>query len=205
MLTEEIRKKLDSGKFSCSVFIDLQKAFDTVDHNILLRKLELYGIRGIANNLFKSYLSNRNQYVYYSNSKSIFRRILIGVPQASVLGPLLFLIYINDLCNSLHYSETSLFADDTSIVYSDFSHKNIENRINSDLENLFNWLCANKISLNVTKTKILLFRNVHKAINHNLNFIINNQPIELSESVKYLGVIFREIFKLEPLHQKPVV
>ena len=188
-LTEEIRKNLDSGKFSCGVFIDLQKAFDTVDHSILLHKLNLYGVRGIANNWFKSYLSNRNQYVSYSKSKSSIRRISVGVPQGSVLGPLLFLIYINDLCNAVQYSETSLFADDTSIVYSDFNLQNIENRINADLENLFNWLCANKISLNVTKTKILLFRNVHKPINHNLNFSINNQSIKLSQSVKYLGVI----------------
>ena len=187
-LTEEIRRSLDSGKFSCGVFIDLQKAFDTVDHNILLCKLELYGVRGVANNWFQSYLSNRIQYVSYSNSTSSKRKILTGVPQGSVLGPLLFLIYINDLCNAVKHSETSLFADDTSIIYSDSSLVTIETCINSDLGNLFTWLCANKISLNIAKTKILLFKNIHKRITHALNFKINNKPIKLSDSVKYLGV-----------------
>ena len=187
-LTEEIRRSLDEGNFSCGVFIDLQKAFDTVEHKILLRKLELYGVRGIANKWFQSYLSDRIQYVSYSGAASNKRRILTGVPQGSVLGPLLFLIYINDLCNAVCYSKTSLFADDTSIVYSDVSLKNIETFINLDLNNLYVWLCANKISLNVAKTKILLFRNVHKKITHNLNFEINGKEIKLSESVKYLGV-----------------
>jgi len=120
-LTEEIRRSLDSGKFSCGVFIDLQKAFDTVNHKILLHKLNMYGVRGIANNWFRSYLSGRMQYVSYSGSSSSLREILAGVPQGSVLGPLLFLIYINDLCNAVNHSKTSLFADDTSIVYDDFS------------------------------------------------------------------------------------
>ena len=186
-LTEEIRY-LDEGKFTCGVFIDLQKAFDMVDHKILLKKLELYGIRGISNNWFRSYLSNRVQYVSYSGAKSVLRKIFTGVPQGSVLGPLLFLIYINDLCNAVNYSLTSLFADDTSIIYSDFSLVNIEKNINLDLESLYIWLCANKISLNVAKTKILLFRNCHKKISFHLNFFINNEPLKLSESVKYLGV-----------------
>ena len=187
-LTEEIRRALDAGNFSCGVFIDLKKAFDTVNHDILLRKMELYGIRGIANQWFRSYLSNRTQFVSYSGSKSSFRNILFGVPQGSVLGPLLFLIYINDLCNAMKYSKTSLFADDTSIVYSDLSLKNVENNINEDLNNLYIWLCANKISLNITKTKVLLFRNAHKVINYDLNITINNKTLKLSESVKYLGV-----------------
>ena len=187
-LTEEIRRSLDASKFSCGVFIDLKKAFDTVDHKILLKKLELYGVRGIPNNWFKSYLSNRIQYVSYSGASSNARKISTGVPQGSVLGPLLFLIYINDLCNAIEHSLTSLFADDTSLVYSDKSLITIEEKINADLQNLFVWLCANKISLNVAKTKILLFRNVHKQIKHNLQFSINNIPLKLSESVKYLGV-----------------
>ena len=119
-LTEEIRRSLDSGKLSCGVFIDLQKAFDTVDHEILLHKLKLYGIRGVANRWFRSYLTNRIQFVTYSGSNSKTKIISAGVPQGSVLGPLLFLIYINDLCNAIQFSQTSLFADDTSIIYSDF-------------------------------------------------------------------------------------
>ena len=187
-LTEEIRRSLDSGKFSCGIFIDLQKAFDTVDHEILLRKLDLYGIRGITNNWFRSYLSNRVQYVTYGKAKSILRKISAGVPQGSVLGPLLFLIYINDLCNAISHSQASLFADDTSIIYDDYSLEIIERRLNLDLSSLYNWLCANKISLNVAKTKVLLFRNPHKRITYNLNLFIDNKPLKLSDSVKYLRV-----------------
>ena len=187
-LTEEIRRTLNSGKFCCGVFIDLQKAFDTVDHKILLRKLSLYGVRGIANNWFRSYLSDRIQYVSYLDSTSNKRNISTGVPQGSVLGPLLFLIYINDLSNAVNYSKTSLFADDTCIIYADHSLRNIETYINLDLETSYVWLCANKISLNVAKTKILLFRNIHKKISYNPVFAINGNPIQLSESVKYLGV-----------------
>ena len=154
-LTETIRNSLDNGQFSCGVFIDLQKAFDTVDHNILLRKLELYGIRGTCNKWFRTYLKDRTQYVNINDTKSDFKRVLHGVPQGSVLGPLLFIIYINDLPNALIFSDPSLFADDTCLLYSNSSLKLIEKRLNIDLKRLFKWLCANKISLNVSKTEVL--------------------------------------------------
>ena len=187
-LTEEIRKALDKGQFSCGVFIDLQKAFDTVDHNILLRKLELYGVRGVANNWFRSFLTGRSQYVFYCGAKSIFNEITYGVPQGSVLGPLLFLLYINDLCNALIFCNTSLFADDISIIYSHFSLKKIEKSINIDLKRLFKWLCANKISLNVAKTEVILFRDPRKLIYHNIRLRLNGNPLYFSPYVKYLGI-----------------
>ena len=154
--------------FSCGVFIDLQKAFDTVDHDILFRKLELYGIRGICNQWFRSYLKGRKQYVSLNGKKSDYKQVLHGVPQGSVLGPLLFIIYINDLPNSLIFSDPTLFADDTCLLYSNSSLKLINKRLNIDLKRLFKWLCANKISLNVSKTEVLLFHNKHKNINHNV-------------------------------------
>ena len=187
-LTENIRKSLDSGQFSCGVFIDLQKAFDTVDINILLRKLELYGIRGKCNQWFRSYLTNRRQYVSVNGKKSSLRQVLFGVPQGSVLGPLLFIIYINDLPNGLLFSEATLFADDTCLLYSNSSLKLIEKFMNIDLKRLFKWLCANKISLNVSKTEVLLFHDTHKNLNHNIRLKLNGKPLYFSESVKYLGV-----------------
>ena len=117
-IIENIQTQLDEGKYCAGVFVDLKKAFDTVDHNILLRKLDYYGIRGIANEWFCSYLKKRKQFVSIQNNMSSIKEILTGVPQGSVLGPLLFLIYINDLHKSIRFSKTYHFADDTSIIQS---------------------------------------------------------------------------------------
>lgn len=187
-LTEEIRQHLENGQFSCGVFIDLQKAFDTVDHNILLRKLELYGIRGVVNKWFHSYLSNRKQYVYLAGVKSKILKILHGVPQGSVLGPLLFIIYINDLHNAILNSKTTHFADDTSLIYSNQSLKTIERKLNVDLKSLFKWLCSNLISLNVAKTVVVLFRNERKTPDYEIKLKLNGKNLDLSKTVKYLGI-----------------
>ena len=116
-ITEKIKESIDKGKFGCGIFIDLKKAFDTVNHNILLTKLEHYGVRGVIYNWFKSYLSGRTQYVFYNGESSSLKEISCGVPQGSVLGPLLFLIYINDLPNISEKLQFFLFADDTNIYY----------------------------------------------------------------------------------------
>ena len=132
-LTEHIRDSLDQNKIACGIFIDLQKAFDTVDHNILLDKLAYYGIRGVAIDWFRSYLSNR-QYVSINGHDSNKVVMKYGVPQGSVLGPLLFLIYINDLQKSIKYCSVWHFADDTSLLISDNSPKKIQDHVNSDLK-----------------------------------------------------------------------
>ena len=187
-LTEQIRKSLDNGQFSCGVFIDLQKAFDTVDHNILLEKLKNYGIRGVANQWFRSYLTGRKQFVFLSGKKSEILKILHGVPQGSVLGPLLFILYINDINNCILHSKTYLFADDTGLLNSNNSLKTINKQLNADLRSLFKWLCANKISLNVTKTEVVLFHHSNKEINHEIKLKLNGKKLDLSNSVKYLGL-----------------
>ena len=185
---ENIFKALDSGNFGCFVFIDLQKAFDTVDHCILLSKLKHYGIRGLPLSWFNSFLSYRKQFVSISGVSSKSQLINHGVPQGSVLGPLLFLIYINDLHYAIPYSSVNLFADDTMIFYSDKSAKSLTKRINIDLKCLVDWLNSNKISLNSTKTELLIFHPKRRPINYDVKIKINGKRIFPSESVKYLGV-----------------
>jgi len=133
------------------IFIDLSKAFDTLDHDILLKKLEFYGIRGLSNDLLKSYLTNRKQYVIYNNQKSNLEDIKLGVPQGSILGPLLFLLYVNNMTNISQYLMFLLFADDTNLIYSNANLEELFRVINSELEKLSDWFKANRLSLNVKK------------------------------------------------------
>lgn len=197
-LTEIIRKSLDKNNFAAGVFIDLQKAFDTVDHSILLHKLEHYGVRGPALELFKSYLNDRTHCVEIRNTSSKFIPIKHGVPQGSVLGPLFFIIYINDLHLSLENSTTIHFADDTSLVCCDESIKSLNRKVNRDLALLVHWLRANKISLNTSKTEIVLFRTTRKIITKHLNFRLSGQKLNLSSKTKYLGIILDEHLSWDP-------
>ena len=129
-ITEKIKGTIDNKKYDCGIFIDLSKAFDTVDHEILLRKMEHYGIRGVSLDWFNSYLSNRKQYVYLNGEPSQLGNITCGVPHGSVLGLLLFLIYINDLPRISEVLQFYLFADDTNIYYEAESIDKLEKIIN---------------------------------------------------------------------------
>ena len=122
LIVDKIQRAIERKEFSCGIFLDLSKTFDTVDHTILLKKLEYYGVRGIAKDWFCSYLSNRKQFVSVGNYKSEMSSIACDVPQGSVLGPLLFLLYINDFNSSAEGIEFHLFADDSNLFY---SHKNL--------------------------------------------------------------------------------
>ena len=188
-LTENIREALDSNSFACGIFIDLQKAFDTVDHTILLQKLHFYGIRGLANNWFKSYLTKRKQFVSIDGFQSEIKSMKFGVPQGSVLGPLLFLIYINDLHSAIRYSLVHHFADDTNLLLKNKSLKQLQKHLNIDLKILQHWLKANKISLNAGKTELILFRHPNKKINYDLKITIDGKRLYPSDYVKYLGTI----------------
>ena len=191
-LTETIRKALDDDEFACGVFLDFQKAFDTVNHKILLKKLEHYGVRGHTLKWFTSYLAGRKQYTTVSNIDSQLKDISYGVPQGSVLGPLLFLIYINDLNRAITYSYIRHFADDTNILYRDKSLRKINQRINFDLKNIVKWLRANRIALNTNKTEIVLFRSPRKIVTRKMNFGISGQKIKIKNNAKYLGLIIDE-------------
>ena len=158
-----IGKALDEDKFACGVFIDLQKAFDTVDHGILLSKLNHYGVRGASYQWFKSYLTGRQQYTTIAHLKSDLRSINYGVPQGSVLRPILFLLYINDLNQTIVHSKVYHFADDSNFLYASHSLKKINKAINFDLSNLVQWLRANKISLTVNKTELVIYQITKKT------------------------------------------
>ena len=187
-ITEKIKEACDNKLYSCGVFLDLQKVFDTVNHNILLQKLTYYGVRGLANNWFRTFISQRVQFTSINKTNSDPHLITHGVPQGSVLGPLLFLIFTNDLHKAIKNSDVHLFADDTNLLYSNKSLKKINKHINQDLSFLSKWLRSNKISLNTSKTEIIIFRPKRKTIQKHLNFRISGQQIKTITHVKYLGI-----------------
>ena len=188
-ITENIRCALDNKNVACGIFVDLQKAFDTVNHNILLNKLNHYGIRGIANDWLSSYLSNRSQYVSILGFNSETKFIKHGVPQGSVLGPLLFLIYINDLHHAIKYSKVYHFADDTNLLNINRSPKQLQKQVNIDLKLLYNWLLANKISLNCSKTELIFFcKPGERPPDIDYKIKMNGHKIIPSNYIKYLGI-----------------
>ena len=149
--TENIRKKLDESIFGCGIFVDLLKAFDTVEHDILLSNLKHYGIHGLANDWFKSYLSNRKQYISIDGYDSNLPDIKFHVPHRSFLGPPLFLIYINDLNQALRFCKVHHFAYYTNFIHFSKSVYRLNKYVSLNLKSLSYWLNVNRISLNVKK------------------------------------------------------
>jgi hypothetical protein len=156
-LTEEILHNLDNKLVTGAVFIDLRKAFDTVDHELLIMKLRNLGFSKSVINWFTSYLSSRTVVTSINNSTSSARPVTVGVPQGSILGPLLFLIFINDLPQCLNNCKSILYADDTLLYYSAKSTTELEAKINADLQSLSQWLNNNLLTLNYEKTKFMIF------------------------------------------------
>ena len=183
--------------FNLVVFIDLKKAFDTADHQILLKKLELYGIKGQALSLLKSYLTNRSQKCQINGFVSSERSIRCCAPQGSILGPLLFLLYINYLPQCLNNTKPRLLADDTNLTASGDSITDIEIAVNSDLENLRKWLMANKLSLNVATTECMLIGSkslINRTSNSHPNISIENKQIKQVYEYKTLEITMTSIY-----------
>ena len=189
-LTEYVKKLLDDGEIVCGVFVDLEKAFDTVHHDILCDKLNVYGLRGKINDLFKSYLSNRKQYVSLNGFDSSMEDIICGVPQGSTLGPLLFLLYINDFRLCLEKTSSGHFADDTFIMYSSKKLKSIETVINYELKHVIRWLRLNKLSLNAGKTELIFFypKSMKNMNFENVYINFNGHRLIPVDYLKYLGM-----------------
>jgi len=178
----------DNRKYTMAVFLDLSKAFDTIDHNILLTKLQWYGVRGIVLDWFKSYLHNRTQYVQYNDAKSETQTIPCGVPQGSVLGPLLFIIYTNELPNCLSHCQAILFADDTTLYLSSNDINYLYKSVNDDLRSLSEWFKLSKLSLNVGKTHYVIFNYDKKLVPNDCHLRIGTDTLERKNTVKFLGM-----------------
>ena len=182
------------NKYQISIFIDLRKAFDTVPHDKLLKKLEAYGVKNIALNWFKSYLTDRHQSTQIRKENSALDLISCGVPQGSILGPLLFLIFINDLPGISEFM-VSLFADDTTLQISGNNLNNLESKINTELVKIHNWFTDNLLSLHPKKTNFIVVKLRNKSEDATINLQIDGTKLEQcgriyhKKAVKFLGMM----------------
>ena len=186
---EYVYNELDQSHTVISIFMDFSKAFDCIDHQILLEKLKFNGVRGIALQWFESYLSGRSQFVCVNNTTSRILPIKYGVPQGSILGPLLFLIFINDFPNVNPFFKFCLFADDSTLTCS-FNTSNesfIKQRLENELVSVHNWLKMNKIKINYSKSKFMIFSYGKKHAPFNIKFGTN--VITSTDSIKFLGIM----------------
>ena len=183
-LMDQLITALKEGKLVLGLFLYFSKAFDTINHDILFNKLELYGIRGISLCSFKSYLTNRYQYVEYNNENSSRSKIVCGVSQGSIHGPLLFLIYINDLPRVSNKVFSLMFADDSNIFIEGNDTLKMQNELNTEMMKISSWLKANKLSLNINKTHYMLFKG-KRAIKDEINIKIDQTQIKQTQCTKF--------------------
>ena len=189
LLVDKISMALEEGDYVLGLFLDFSKAFDTVNHEILFKKLDYYGIQGTSLDLFKSYLTNRYQFVEYNGAQSRKENIVCGVPQGSILGPLLFLLYINDLAHASSKIFSILFADDSNLFLSGKNPNDLIKTMNHEISYVFDWLKINKLSINLKKTHFMIFRKRREKIKLSENLKINNVIINEVQNTKFLGIV----------------
>ena len=189
-----ITNSICSNNIVIGVFLDLKKAFDKADHTILLKKLYAYGIRGKAHTWLTSYLTGRIQYVVYDGHKSSTLNMTCGVPQGSILGPLLFIIYVNDICNVSDLLFKILYADDTYVVAQGHNLEDLIDTLNAELSSLNEWLLCNKLTLNTKKTYYMVFHRVRIKLT-NVDIGINGSKLQRVKCVKYLGLMVDQMLK----------
>jgi hypothetical protein len=184
---------MDKNELPLCIFLDLSKAFDTLDHHILVEKLQYYGLHGVSLKLMENYLLNRKQYVSFQDVKSDLLNIKTGVPQGSILGPLLFIIYLNDLIQACDIFKPIVYADDTALSATleafEYNHQYPFDNINFELVQINHWFKANKLSINGSKTKAMLFHTTHRNI-PNIVIEIDGVSIQFVREFNYLGIYF---------------
>ena len=191
-IADNLRKSIDNNMYTCGVYLDFSKAFDTVNHSILLKKMEQYGIRGVPLQLVTSYLTNSQQYTAMGNTVSSQQAVTCGILQGSSLGPVLFLIYINDLPNCSSVLSFRIFADDTNVFPSAHDLRSLGQLINTELKKVKLWCDTNKLSINFSKTNFMIVKSPMKkdlAVNIKIESVDGTSSLlERKDRVKYLGV-----------------
>ena len=186
-LMDKITKCLDNNEYVIGMLLDFSKAFDNVDHDILFQKLSMYGIRGNALSRFQCYLDNRKQFVSYNRAKSDIKTVKCGVPQGFILGPLLFLLYINDLADICSQSFPILFADNTYLFNHGKDLSSLQMSLNKEHAEISKWLKVSKLSLNIKKNQYMIFAR-KKSDHPYMDLRIDNENICQTKISKFLGV-----------------
>ena len=185
-IIDRIQKAIENRNYSCGIFLDFSKAFDTIDHTILIKKLEYYGTRGVAKKWFISYLSNPRQIVTVNGVQSEENSITCGVPQGLVLGPLLFLIYVNDFHSCSDLFDFHMFVDDANLFYESNNIASLVTTVNNELRKACTWLCANKLLLNIDESNF-----------HSLFFIHRKEISQIKiYMLHFMEFVWKESFML---------
>ena len=189
-------KSIENEVITCSIFLDLAKAYDTIDHRILIAKLEKYGIRGVPLQLIESFLTNRQRYTTMKSTKSATNKVLCGIPQGSSQGPLLFTIYMNDLPLASDF-KVHLFANDTNLTLTHSQLEMLQQKVNENMQKIIKWKRINKLSINYSKSEFMII--TKKQFKHKFEVVIEDNKTNQKSFVKYLGILIDD--KLNWKHQ----